>query len=265
MARVTPTATAPLDSALPRVPPAPPADPAPAPVPSAPAPLGSTLRSLDMAIDALEAAMPDHRVDFLGPRSGRLHAVRQFLKVHQRLAGLHHLQDALQLGIERRLRIDERSVHCCLYRLGQPVAVVRLLPAPFEAGELHPGLGRLAADFGSHLDFARLVASPDDPDPRRVPLLLAHASRWAWLEGFDGTMALARAPQRRLYQRFGMGAVSETPCRLATRGDAAYWLLHGEWSEIARAADTVARAAGRAAIEPPHLPRAQPPAESRHA
>lgn len=209
--------------------------------------------------------MSDHHVEFHAPHAPGLASVRDFLQTHQRLAGLQHLQDVSQVEIERRLRIDERSTHCCLYRAGRLVAVVRLTPAPFEAGMLNPALGDLAAELDGHLDFSRLVASPDAGDPRRVTLLLAHASRRAWLDGFDGTTALARAPQRRLYQRFGLRAVSEAPCRLATRGDAAYWLLRGEWREIARAADAAIRALARAGESPaagqasPH-----PSAENHH-
>ncbi|MDB5820173.1 MAG: hypothetical protein JWQ11_3813 [Rhizobacter sp.] len=226
----------------------------------------NAMNALDEAIDALAFLMPDHRVEFHGPHTAELEPVRRFLHLHQRMAGLHHLQEASQLLIERRLRIDDRSTHCCLYRRDVLVAVVRLMPAPFEAGELHPGLGRLAADFDGHLDFGRLVASPDAHDSRRVPLLLAQASRWACLAGYDGTTALARAPQRRLYQRFGLRAVSELPSRLATRGDAAYWLLQGEWSAIAAAADAVVRSLAHPTFERrPPTARIQPPPEIHHA
>jgi hypothetical protein len=200
----------------------------------------------DRLIVSLAAAMPGHHVAVLASGTPALEEVRRFMRVQQQSRGLHHLHDTPQLEIERWLRIAERCTHCCLYFNDEPVALVRLTPAPFECGALHPAFERLTAGLSGHVEFSRLVASRKGHDVRRVPLLLAHASRWARAAGFDGCTAVARAAQSRLYRQFGMQALHPSAVRLQTRGDQGYWLMQADWSQVAASAMALGMQAGLA-------------------
>ncbi|MBS1964154.1 MAG: hypothetical protein JST04_18220 [Bdellovibrionales bacterium] len=138
-----------------------------------------------------------------------------------------YLEDDVQLEIERRLRLDERSLHFVLERSGEIAASVRVTPPPFEFSALSPILENRAEEFAGYYEFGRLCT--DVALGRKAiyaGLLVIKAAQHVFLhEMASGIVGVCRAERVSYMKKLGLNVDGE-PAFVPSR-QAAYRVIHG--------------------------------------
>lgn len=156
----------------------------------------------------------------------------RFVSQQFRLRLQHYMLTSSARLLETRLALTSRSTHFLLYQDDQPVAVLRVTPAPFEWASLAQQHVSPTVALSRHVEFSRLIAHSPGHLPVLVNGLLAAATEWAIKHGYEGVTALCRSPQRRLFQRFGLTPITTSSLHIEQRKRGDYWLLSAKWPQI---------------------------------
>ena len=149
-----------------------------------------------------------------------------------RLRLQHYMLTSRARLLEAKLAIASRSCHFLLYQHDQLVAVLRVTPAPFEWASLAQQHVSPTVALARHVEFSRLITLSKSHLPIPIDSLLAAAVEWAIERGYQGVTALCRAPQRRLFQRFGLTPITSDAVHIEQRARGDYWLLSAQWQQI---------------------------------
>jgi hypothetical protein len=150
------------------------------------------------------------RVRFIGPivyGSEEYPAIVKFRGEQNRLRA-PYLEQPEQLEIEKRLRLDERSLHFALERNGAIIACVRITPAPFEFSELSSQFAGRSAEFSGYYEFGRLCT--DIALERKgfyAGMLVVKAARHIFMSDCaEGIVAVCRSERIAYMQKLGLDA-----------------------------------------------------------
>lgn len=130
----------------------------------------------------------------------------------QNLLRASYLEDSVQLGVEERLRLDERSVHFVGLRDDEIVATLRATFAPFELDDLVPELRTYEnREYDRYIEAGRLCTAVRLPNKGRVASqLIIRAILWAVLvERCRGCVAVCKRDKVRYLCRFGFSCIAE--------------------------------------------------------
>lgn len=168
---------------------------------------------------------------FPGTDEALLQRVLEFRSVQYR-AKRQYLHAAEQQDLERRLRLDERSQHFVAQFGDRIVGSVRLTPSLFEFSALAPSLAAEAEAFATYVELSRLAVDPVGGRQRVTTSLLVAACHWARASHYSGVVALCRRASRVIFERYGLGATSQSPHFIPWRGSEPYALMAGGWPEL---------------------------------
>ena len=193
-------------------------------------------------------------IRFVGPVSANSPAFDEILRfrLEQNHRSAPHLEDPVQLEIERRLQIDERSLHFSLERNGRIVACVRATPAPYELSELSPKFAEHARGYPGYFEFGRLCT--DASLKRRgfyAGILTVKAARVVFMEEDGAGIIAVCRPNRVAYmEKLGLEAGAEAvtvPARrseyrlmAASRDRLLRYYFKRLWSSVIRSSESPA-------------------------
>lgn len=147
---------------------------------------------------------------------------------------LAHLCEQGTQDKERDHQIDVRSRLFWIEQNHRILGTVRTTPYPFELQGVRASFFRLGNQYRTHVEFSRLLVASSARDTALTRILLAAAFLHVVRDGHTGVVAIARAPQKRLFRKFGLTAVTKA-VRVPERQGAAYWMLEGSCKTISQA------------------------------
>lgn len=167
----------------------------------------------------------------------------QFEEVNGHLAGFYaasgrdYLNSDAHCELDARLGLSRRSKTVTVRDpTGRLVSTVRITPHPFEGANLVPFQADAESLVG-HFELSRLVSWHRD-EFRALPtaLALGTALLRAHSMGARGLVALARAPQRRMFAKFGLKPTHMSPVNVDVRENGDYWFLEAQITSVVEAA-----------------------------
>lgn len=109
---------------------------------------------------------------------------------------------------------------------------LRATPYPFELMESSALFSELAQARKLYIEFNRCIIASNANQNTASQKLLSRAFLYACTQGYTGVVAICRASQKRLFQRFQLKALHSTPEILMERQGAKYWMLAGQCNEV---------------------------------
>lgn len=156
----------------------------------------------------------------------------RFRDTHYGLHSQTYLLSEQQRHFEDMIGTDRRSHHLWVTRHGQIVGAMRATPAPYELAVLAPPDVWARCSYPKRLEFGRLVSTGTGEDVAVISKkLIAGACLFGVIHGFQGVIAMCKSPQRRLFERFGLSAVSPQ-FAVPERNEGQYWLVQASWQKI---------------------------------
>ncbi len=181
--------------------------------------------------ETLNKQHADYRIAILDTGAD-ISEFERFIGRQFRLRLKHYMLTSRARALETRLAISSRSTHFLLYQRDQLTAVLRVTPSPFEWASLAHQYVSPTVALARHVEFSRLITHSQQHRPVPINALLAAATEWAIVRGYQGVTALCRSPQRRLFQRFGLTPITSNSLHIEQRARGDYWLLSAEWRQI---------------------------------
>jgi hypothetical protein len=143
-----------------------------------------------------------------------------------------YLEAGFQITLEKRLKIDERSLHFAIENNGEIVACVRTTPPPFELSELASEFARNAEDYQDYYEFGRLCT--DTTLERKgffAGLLVVRASQYLFShEHAKGILGICKLDRVSYMQKLGLHVNPES-IRLRER-NSDYQFIHASKDEL---------------------------------
>lgn len=159
--------------------------------------------------------------------------IRQYRDNQYLLREQHYLFNELQTKCEEQFQLDQRSHHFWVTKDGALVGCIRATPAPFELEMALAGTPLSFSPFSDYIELSRLITSHNHEVSAFSIRLLACVALFSLKNQYSGFLAMCKAPQRRLFQRFGMKPLSNEYLTLPERNHGKYWFMAGNWNEIA--------------------------------
>lgn len=198
-------------------------------------PWGAKLLGPHVAMELEKVVYNDPSLEILGPIevTADSELLQEITLFRERIYGKEaaHLLSSHQEAIERRMRIDVRSLHFVARHEGEILATVRVCPPPFELGRLSPKLRLAVRSFKNYAELGRLVVGPNSRG-RGVGKKLLYLATLTTMEKYSGFIAICRPKRAEEFRRFGMTAYRNQNFDIPSRPDAKYKLMWADWKRI---------------------------------
>ena len=146
--------------------------------------------------------------------------------------------------LQRDLDLDKRSNHVTVWDGAKLLGAMRLTAAPFEVAH-ETEMPWLNARYENHMEFGRLVMASVTDYRLTAEKLMAAACLQSIKKGKTGIIAMCRRAQARLFERYGLRPINNTPIVLPHREHGAYWLMVASWPSMFEPISRVAQAVVR--------------------
>jgi hypothetical protein len=156
----------------------------------------------------------------------------KFRDAQYQTRNLFHLLSNQPDLTEDEWKTDHRSLHFWATHNDEIIASMRATPSPYEISLYNLEIPLDKLKLLNRLEFSRLIGIQIKDLRVVTQSLIACACLIGVEAGFDGVVAMCRAPQRRLFEKFGLTAIS-APIFVPKRRNAKYWLMNATWAEIA--------------------------------
>lgn len=171
---------------------------------------------------------PDVSIHIGAPGADLLAKIIEHRNAVYRQHGLEYLIEDSTGSIPGQRELDARSTYIWAIVHDSLSGSLRMLGNPYEMDLVV--LPRPSRP-DNYLEISRLVVHDGTPSVARK--LMCCACIHGLQEGYAGVLAICRSTQRRLFERLGLRSQHESPFKVPSRNDDAYWLMEANWGQLA--------------------------------
>jgi hypothetical protein len=189
---------------------------------------GLTYRLVDLWLKSFSKVRVLGPISINSPEYARIFKFRS----EQNQKRAPYLEADFQITLEKRLQIDERSLHFAIENNGEIVACVRATPAPFELSELASEFAENAKKYEDYYEFGRLCT--DTTLERKgffAGLLVVRASHYLFSnEHAKGILGICKLDRVSYMQKLGLHVNPESIRLIERKSD--YQFIHASKEEL---------------------------------